>query len=118
MKIKICNSRTQVDWLEGELVKLTGYVAGNWVEILSESKDDEWCRLADLHDFIYDEKLKNRRYLFTNGVCPIPVVLSGYTYTSQGGQVYYSAGMTIDGQRMNLLPTNQLIRITKREEPV
>jgi hypothetical protein len=116
MKMKIRTSRTQVDWLEGELVKLTGYEAASWVEILSDDGGKEWCRSSDLHDFTYDAKLKNQRYLYANGDCPTPVTLSGYVYKNQRGQVYYSAGMTNDEQCMNLLPANYLIKIIKREE--
>jgi hypothetical protein len=116
MKIKIKISREKVDWLEGKLIKLTGYEAAYWVEILSEDGGKEWCRSSELHDFTYDANLKNQRYLYTNGDGPIPVTLSGYVYKNQRGQVYYSAGMATDEQCMNLLPANHLIKIIKRTE--
>ena len=114
--MKIRNSRTEVDWLEGELVTPTGYEAAFWIEIAREDGEKEWCRSADLHDFEFDEKLKNQRFLYTVGDCPTPVVLSGYVFKAQGGQIYYSAGKTIDEQRIYLIPTNYLIKITKRTE--
>lgn len=122
--MKICKSRAQVDWLEGELVKLTGYEAHYWIEITRhywiditrEDGEKEWCRSSDLRDVTYDEKLNNQRYLYVNGDNPIPVVLSGYVYKVPGGRVYYSAGKTIDEQRMYMIPINDLIKVFKRED--
>lgn len=118
MKMKICKSRTQLDWLEGELVTLTGYEAHYWVEIAREDGEKDWCRASDLRDVTFDEKLNNQRYLYVNGDHPIPVILSGYVYKIAGGRVYYSAGKTIDEQRMYMIPVNDLIKVFKREDTV
>ncbi len=114
--MKICKSRSQVDWLEGELVKPTGYEAHYWIEITRADGENEWCRSSDLSDVAYDDKLNNQRYLYVNGDYPTPVVLSGYVYKVPGGRVYYSAGKTIDEQRMCMIPANDLIKVFKRED--
>jgi hypothetical protein len=115
MKMKIRNSRAQADWLEGELVEPTGYEAAYWIEIIRDDNEKEWCKSSDLHDVTFDEKLDIQRYLYVNDEYPMPVVLSGYVYTTQGGQVYYSAGKTIDEQRWYYIPASHLIKVVKRE---